>query len=255
MFVPFYLMIVNSLKPIDEFFYWPPRLYVINPTTNSFRVVFRILDTWMVPFSRFIFNSVFVTTMGMVLGICIAALAAYPLAKAKVPGMKFITAVVVGTLLFSNSSTDFVRFIIMSQFGMIDTYWALIIPTLSGVVLVFLLRQFIEATIPDEILEAARIDGGSEFAILFQIVIPMIKPAVMTAVVVTFPVLWSTHGSGVYSENLRTLPSVLAQIGLGGTAMQGPAAAVGVIIMVPSLFIFLYSQRSLMQTMSYSGIK
>jgi ABC-type glycerol-3-phosphate transport system permease component len=255
MFIPFYLMIVNSLKPLDEFFYWPPRLYVINPTFGNFRVVFRILDTWMVPFSRFIFNSAFVSLTGMVLGIAIASLAAYPLAKAKIPGMKFVTAVVVGTLLFNNESVGFVRFVIMSQFGMIDTYWALIIPGLSGVVLVFLIRQFIEATIPDEILEAARIDGGSEFAILFKIVLPMIKPAIMTAVVFSFPGLWSMEGAGVYSENLRTLPSVLAQIGLGGTALQGPAAAVGVIIMVPSFLIFVYSQRSLMQTMSYSGIK
>jgi len=255
MFIPFYLMIVNSLKPIDEFFYWPPRLYVINPTTANFRVVFRVVDTWMVPFSRFIFNSVFVSSVGMVLGIVIASLAAYPLAKAKIPGMKLITAIVIGALLFNNSSIDFVRFLIMSIFGMIDSYWALIIPGLSGVILVFLIRQFIEATIPDEILEAARIDGGSEFSILFKVVLPMIKPAIMTAVVFSFPGLWSMEGAGVYSENLRTLPSVLAQIALGGTALQGPAAAVGVIIMVPSFLIFIYSQRSLMQTMSYTGIK
>jgi len=255
MFIPFYLMIVNSLKPIEELFYWPPRLYVINPTTMHFRTVFMILDLWMVPFTRFVFNSAFISVVGTAVGILVASLAAYPLAKAKVPGMKFITAVVVGTLLFSNNSTDFVRFIIMSFFGMIDSYWALIIPTISGVVIVFLIRQFIEATIPDETLEASRIDGASEFAILFKIVLPMIKPAMLTAVIFTFPGLWGAEGAGVYSENLRTLPSVLAQIGLGGIALSGPAAAVGVILMIPSLVIFVYSQRSMMQTMSYTGIK
>jgi len=255
MFIPFYLMIVNSLKPIEELFYWPPRLYVINPTVRHYRTIFMILDLWMVPFTRFIFNSAFISVVGTAAGIVVASLAAYPLAKAKVPGMKFITAVVIGTLLFSNHSTDFVRFMIMSFFGMIDTYWALIIPPISGVVIVFLIRQFIEATIPDEILEAARIDGSSEFSILFKIVLPMIKPAMLTAVIFTFPGLWGAEGAGIYSENLRTLPSVLSQIALGGIALSGPAAAVGVILMLPSLVIFVYSQRSMMQTMSYTGIK
>ena len=256
MVIPFYLAVVNSLKPIEEFFYWPPRLYVINPTLRNYRILFMLVDNWMVPFSRFVFNSVFAAVVGTTLAILISCLAAYPLAKAKIPGMKLITAVVIGALLFHNQSTDFMRFIIMSWFGMIDTYWAMLIPGLSGTMFVFLIRQFIVGTIQDEIIEAARIDGASEFRILFRVVMPIIRPAVLTMVVLAFPGFWAGTGAvGIYTEALRTLPGVLSQIALGGLALSGPAAAVAVIIMIPSFVVFVYSQRAMLQTMAYSGIK
>ncbi|MCL2708104.1 MAG: carbohydrate ABC transporter permease [Defluviitaleaceae bacterium] len=255
MFFPFYLTVIQSFKPIEEFFYWPPRFYVINPTGRNYSIVFRVIDNWMVPMTRFMFNSIFTAVAGTAMAVVLSCLAAYPLAKGKIPGMKFLTAVVIGTLLFSNNSMDFFRYIILSGLRMVDTYWALIIPWISGTMYVFLIRQFIIGTMQDEIIEASRIDGASEYTILFKIVMPMIKPAILTMIVYAFPTIWTAVGTGVYTENLRTLPSVIGQIAMGGTAFSGPASAAGVMIMVPSLVIFIYSQRSIMATMAYSGIK
>ena len=256
MALPFYLAVVNSLKPIEEFFYWPPRFYVINPTFRNYSIILKIVDNWMVPFSRFFLNSILVTLAGTAAALIIGCMAGYALAKGKAPGLNILSAVVVGALLFhNNGALEFFQYIMMSWFRMIDTYWAVIIPGICGTLYVFLIKQFIIGTLQDEVIEAARIDGAGEYRILFNIVIPVIKPAIMTAVVYAFPSFWNSAGKGIYTENVRTLASVLAQIGLGGTARQGPAAAVAVMMMVPGLIVFIYSQRSIMKTMGYSGIK
>ena len=256
MALPAYYSIIQSLKPIEELFAYPPKFLVRNPTLRNYQYAIRLAGSSWVPFSRYLANSIFVTTVGTGLYVIIASLAAYPLAKSKLPGVKFLSALVVWTLLFSDSVTAIPRYIVVAGLGMIDTYFAILIPAMAGSFGVFLMRQFMSNAIPDSVLEAARIDGAGEYRIFWQIVMPCVKPAWLTLVIFTFQSMWSaTGGSYIFSEELKTLPSVLSTIAGGGIARSGAGSAVAVILMMPPVIIFMISQSSIMDTMAHSGLK
>ena len=256
MALPAYYSIIQSLKPIEELFAYPPKFLVRNPTLRNYQYAIRLAGSSWVPFSRYLANSIFVTTVGTGLYVIIASLAAYPLAKSKLPGVKFLSALVVWTLLFSDSVTATPRYIVVAGLGMIDTYFAILIPAMAGSFGVFLMRQFMSNAIPDSVLEAARIDGAGEYRIFWQIVMPCVKPAWLTLVIFTFQSMWSaTGGSYIFSEELKTLPSVLSTIAGGGIARSGAGSAVAVILMMPPVIIFMISQSSIMDTMAHSGLK
>ena len=160
-------------------------------------------------------------------------------------------------LLFRPEVTAIPQYVIVSKLGMVNTYWALILPALASTMGVFLIRQFVVVAIPDATLEAARIDGASEYRIFYKIVMPGIKPALMTAIIFTFQALWnSADGTQfIYSEKLKSLPNVLSTIVAGGIARAGAASAVSVILMIPPIIVFLISQSSVMETMTRSGLK
>lgn len=256
MVLPLFYSVIQSLKPIEEIFAYPPRFFVRNPTMENFKQVFQLADNLWVPFSRYLFNSLFVSIVGTALYMVIAALAAYPLAKGKFKGLGIISQLIVLAMLFRPEVIGVPQYIIISGLGMVDTYAALIFPVMSGTMGVFLLKQFIISAVPDATLEAAEIDGAGEYRIFFSIILPSIKPAMLTLLIFTFQSMWA--GSGVqyiFSEELKLLPSVLSSIAAGGIARTGPAAAVTVILMIPPIAVFLYSQSSVMETMSHSGLK
>ena len=120
---------------------------------------------------------------------------------------------------------------------------------------VFLMKQFAEG-IPEEILESARIDGAKEIPLFFRMVLPMVRPAWLTLGIFTFTSVWSTTGTQfIYSEELKMLPAMLAQIGGAGLSRAGVSAAVSVLLMVPPVVMFLFCQRSVIETMAHSGLK
>lgn len=256
MALPAFYSIIQSFKPIEEIFAFPPKFFVRNPTFSNYERAIRLASTSWVPFSRYVVNSIFVSITGTMAYVIIASLAAYPLAKSKAPGMGLFGTIVVWMLLFSGEVTTIPRYIVVSTIGIIDTYLAILLPVLAGSFGVFLMKQFMSNSIPNEILEAARIDGSNEYRIFWTIVMPCVKPAWLTLVIFTFQSMWSTTGgSYIYSEQLKTLPSVLSTIAGGGIARSGAGAAVAVILAIPPIVIFIISQSSIMDTMAHSGMK
>ena len=255
MLLPIYYTVVNSLKPIHELFLFPPRLYVTSPTLDNFRGLIRIQGQAPVPFERYAFNSLFVTVAATGGFMLAASMAAYPLAKHRFPGKKVILQLVVFAILFRTEVTAVPQYILMVKTRLIDTYAALILPALATSFGVFLMTQFAEG-IPEEILESARIDGAKEIPLFFRMVLPMVRPAWLTLGIFTFTSVWSTTGTQfIYSEELKMLPAMLAQIGGAGLSSAGVSAAVSVLLMVPPVVMFLFCQRSVIETMAHSGLK
>lgn len=257
MILPMLYSVIQAFKPLDELFLYPPRFFVRNPTTQNFSDVFYLTESLEVPFLRYVFNSVFITVAGTAIYIILASAAGYALGKGTFRGKSALSALVVWALLFRPEVTAIPQYVIVSKLGMVNTYWALILPALASTMGVFLIRQFVVVAIPDATLEAARIDGASEYRIFFKIVMPGIKPALMTAIIFTFQSLWNSASGTqfIFSEKLKGLPNVLSTIVAGGIARAGAASAVSVILMIPPIIVFLISQSSVMETMTHSGLK
>ncbi len=255
MVLPLYYMVISSLKPTSELFYFPPKFYVVNPTLQNFISLIKLQSQSDVPFERYLFNSVFVTVVSTLGYVLIASMAAYAISKHKFPLKKTITQSVVFAILFRPEVTSVPLYIIMVKTGLVDNYWSIILPAMSGSFGVFLLQQFLD-NVPDEMIEAARIDGASEFKIYGKLIMPLLKPAWMTVIIFTFISIWNTTATQfIYSEDMKMLPAMLSSLSSAGITRTGVAAAVGVLMMIPSVVIFLFSQNSIVETMAHSGLK
>ncbi len=255
MALPLVLAICNSLKPLEELYIFPPRFFVRTPTFDNFHDVFVLMSQSWVPFSRYIFNTVFITIVGTLGHLLVASLCAYALAKHKFPGRNFIFWVIVTALMFSTQVTAIPNYLIMSKIGWLDTYLSLIVPAIAKPLGLFLMKQFMEQ-IPDSLLEAARIDGAKETRVFLRIAMPQVKPAWLTLIIFCFQDLWNLQGSNyIYSEELKTLPYALSQISAAGISRARATAAVAVIMMIVPIVIFVISQSNIIETMASSGIK
>lgn len=256
MALPIVYSLVQSVKPMEEIFAYPPKFFVKNPTFDNYIQVYQLCQNLWVPLSRYIFNSLFISVIGTVVYVFIASATAFPLSKHKFPGKAIISAVIVWALLFRPEVTGVAQYIIISKLAMINTYWSMLLPPLAGTFGVFLMMQFMETAIPDSVLEAARIDGASEYRIFYGIAMPAVKPAWLTLVIFTFQSFWNaTSVSYIYDESLKPLPSILTNISSGGLARAGASSAVAVILLVPPIIIFIISQSSMTETMAHTGLK
>lgn len=255
MALPLIYAVNNAFKPLDEIFIFPPRFFVKNPTLDNFFDLFALMgDSW-VPLSRYIVNTLLITLVGTIGHILLASAAAYPLAKYRFYGSKTLFNIVILALMFSGHVTAIPNYMVMSWLGWINTHASIIVPSLAFPLGLFLMKQFMEQ-IPDSILEAAKIDGASEYRIFWSIVMPNVRPAWLTLLILQFPALWGTDGgSFIYSENLKTLHYALGQISEGGIARAGVGAAVALLLMIVPITLFIISQSSVMQTMATSGLK
>lgn len=255
MLLPIVYVLVTAFKPLNEILAYPPKFFVRNPTLNNFSDLIEITQETWIPFERSLFNSMFIAIVGTVAYILIASMAAYPLAKGKSRYIAIYYQIVVLAILFRPEVTRTPLYIIISKLGMVNTYWSLLMPTLAGSFGVFLMRQFM-MTIPDVMIEAARIDGASDFRIWWSMVMPMVKPAWMTLAIFTFRDLWNMGESQyIYEESLKTLTAVMQSISSAGIARAGAGAAVALIMMIPPVVVFVISQSSVMETMATTGIK
>lgn len=255
MALPLVYVISNAFKPLDEIFLFPPKFFVRNPTLENFQDLFVLMAKSWVPFSRYIFNTVFITVVGTVGNVIICSLAAYALAKHKFPGSKALFEIIVVSLMFSAHVTAIPNYLIMSKLGWVDTYKSLIVPAFATSLGLFLMKQFMEQ-IHDAMIEAARIDGASEWYIFFHIAMPMVKPAWLTLVIFSVQNLWNIRGSNfIYEEQLKTLPAALQQILQGGIARAGVGGAVSLLIMIVPIVLFVITQSNIIETMGSSGIK
>lgn len=252
---PLVYAINSAFKPLDEIFVYPPKLFVRNPTMDNFQDLFVIMGKSWVPFSRYLFNTVFITIAGTVGHIIIASMGAYVLAKYRFPGSKTFFKIVVTALMFNGYVTAIPNYLVMSKIGWVDTMWAIIIPAFAAPMGLFLMKQFMDG-IPEALLEAAKIDGAKEWRIFIMIVMPMVKPAWLTLMIFSVQNLWNTKASNfIYSEELKTLPYALQQIISGGVARAGVGAAVTLVMMIVPITIFILSQSNIIETMASSGIK
>ena len=255
MILSVYLAVVMSLKPSQEWFIFPPKLYAMDPTLDNFRDMFRSADRLWVPFSRYVANSVLVTVSVTLAQCFTASMAAFVLAKGKFRGSKFLNSVIVVSLLYQSNVIYIVQYMVISKLGMIDTYLALILPNIATPVGVFLMRQSI-SQIPDAVIEAAKVDGAGMFRICWEVVMPNQKPALMTLVIFAFQAAWNIQSNTyVFDESLKTLPTAVAQAAASGIARQGVAMAAAVFMLIPPVIVFMAAQKNVIETMAHSGIK
>jgi len=254
--LPLILAIGFSLKPLNELFVYPPTLWPRNPTLENFTMLFNLMTTTWVPFSRYIFNTVFITVMSIIGHVIFASMAAYPLAKHRFPGQKFINEVITMSLMFVPTVNDVANYLTMSALGWIDNYLAIIVPAIGSTLGLFLMRNYMSASIPDSLLESARIDGAGEFTIFWKIVMPIVKPAWLTLIILMFQSVWNgQHSTYIYSEEMKTLPYALSQIVSGGIIRRGAGQAVSIIMMLVPCTVFIINQSKILETMASSGMK
>ncbi len=255
MAVPMVYAVTSSLKPLDELFKFPPTLFARNPTFDNFSDLFVTMSQSYVPFSRYVFNTVFVTFAGTAGEVIIASMAAYVLAKYNFPGGRIFFNVVVTALMFTGYVTAIPNYLIMTKLHIVDTYWALILPAFAAPIGLFLMKQYMEG-IPDSIIEAAKIDGANEWTTFIKLVMPNAKPAWLTIIIFSVQSLWNNNASNlIYTENLKPVTYALQQIQLGGIVRTGQTAAVTVIIMLLPVLIFIFAQSQVLETMATSGLK
>ena len=212
---PLVYAINSAFKPLDEIFIYPPRLFVRNPTMNNFQDLLVIMGKSWVPFTRYLFNTVFITSLGTAGHLLIASMGAYVLAKYEFPGGKAFFNLVVVALMFSGYVTAIPNYLLMSKIGWVDTYWAIIVPSFASPMGLFLMKQYMEG-VPDVLIEAAKIDGAKEWRIFSRIVLPVVKPAWLTLMIFSVQGLWNTRASNfIYSEELKTLPYASTDFGGG----------------------------------------
>ena len=256
MFIPMFYVIIQSLKPLDELWMFPPKFIVMNPTLKNYSDLVTLMNDSWVPFSRYIFNTVLVSVCGTTGNLFFASLAAYAMAKIKFPGGKGMFKLVRTSLMFHKTVTAASNFIIMSALHLIDTQLAIIIPAFASSLGLYLMKQFMDSNVPDAILESARIDGCGEFKTWWIIAMPMVKPGWLTLIVYCFQDLWNA-GSSIYihSEQFKSFNYAIGQILAGGIARAGAGAASTVIMMMVPIIVFVITQSNIIETMGSSGMK
>lgn len=254
-FFPLLMAVSMAMKPIHELFYYPPKLLAENPTLDNFRMLLSLMQNTRVSFFRYAFNTVLISVAVTIGHVFLASMAAYPLAKLKIPGIKAINTLVMLSLMFVSAVTDVANYLTVSWLKWLDTYWACIIPTMGASLGLFIMRNYM-STIPDSLLEAARMDGCTDFQLYWRIVMPLSKPAWLTVAILMFQQVWSMDNTNyVYDESLKTLPYALSQITSGALVRQGAGQAVGVLMMIVPAIVFMVNQSKIIETMASSGMK
>mgnify|MGYP005764510271 CR=1 FL=1 len=234
--MPLVYTICSAFKPLDEIYLYPPSFFVKNPTFNNFQDMLVVMSSSYVPFTRYIFNTVFTTLVGTVGHLIFGSMAAYVLAKYNFPGSKGFFNLCVTAIMF-------------------NAYVALIVPAFALPMGLFLMKQFMEQ-IPDALIEAAKIDGAKEGRIFLQIVMPNVKPAWLTVTIFSVQNLWNMKGQiYIYSEEFKMLPYALQQIMSAGVARAGVGSAATMVVMMVPIIIFVAAQSNILETMASSGIK
>lgn len=257
--LPLIYLVCTAFKPLSELYVFPPQFFVRNPTMKNFADLLLSLSSSAVPFTRYVFNSVFITVITVALTIVISSLAAYGMVKHNPPGSKLWFQVVIAAMMVSPFVTQIPRYLIVNGLGLINTYSALIIPALASAYYFFLVKQFMDQ-IPNELVEAARIDGSGEMHTFWRIIMPMLTPAWVTMMIFCFVASWNDYFSPLIYLNdqaMKTLPLALNTISGGGSGIgrAGAVAAATLLMTMPTVILFTVSQRKVMQTMIHSGIK
>ncbi|GAF22106.1 N-acetyl-D-glucosamine ABC transport system, permease protein 2 [Bacillus sp. JCM 19047] len=238
-----------------------PEVFVDKPTIQNFADLINNRSESGVPMSRYLFNSIIVTLVVVAITVFISSMAGYVLSKKKFKLKKMIFELNTLALMFVPAAVGIPTYLLIQQIGLLDTFWVHILPMLAMPVGLFLLKQFIDQ-IPNELIEAAQMDGAKDIQIYWKIIMPLVAPALATVAILSFQAVWnSVEASTLYinDENLKTFAfymSTLTSDAAGNTvAGQGMAAAAALIMFLPNLVIFIILQSKVMNTMAHSGIK
>lgn len=260
MLLPLVYIFNHALKPFSELFVFPPNLFVRQPTLQNFTELFVVTRDSAIPATRYLFNSIIVSVLGTGGVVIVSAMCAYPLSKHHFPGHKLVFSTIVVSLMFIAEAVEIPRYVIVSKLGIMNTYWGHILPHLAAPVGVFLMKQFMDQ-LPNDLLEAAKIDGASELKVFLRIVVPITMPAVATVFILQFQSIWNDVSTSVLfmqDDAMKTFPfflSTITQNMANSVARQTAAAAAGLLMFLPTLIIFLFFQRKVIATMAHSGIK
>lgn len=256
--LPIIFIFINAFKPIDELFAYPPRFYVINPTLQNFKTLFGLTADSSVPVTRYLFNSIAATLLTVLGNVILAVCSGYVLSKKRFKCKKALFDINTTALMFVSVAVTIPRYFIIVYTGLQDNFLAHIIPLLVSPTSVFLVKQFIDQ-IPDALIEAVVIDGGSDYLIIRKIIMPLVSPAIATVVIISFQTAWNaTEASTLYinNETLKNFAFYMNSLsGTGGVAGQGVAAASSLIMFLPNLILFIICQSRVMNTMAHSGLK
>lgn len=250
---PLLWMIFTAFKPEGEIRRFPPTVLPETWTTENFATLLSQLD-----FPRYFFNSAVVAIAVTALNLLCCSMAGYALAKLRFRGKGLLMGIVLGTLMVPSMVTFVPMFVLVSKLGLTNTYWALVLPFIAGAFGVFLMRQFI-GELPDELMDASRIDGAGELRIFLQMVLPLSRPALATLGILQFLATWNNFLwplVAVQSTDMYTLPVALALYSTGQNTVQyGLMIAGATIIVVPTVALFIVLQRYFVQGISTTGIK
>lgn len=260
MLLPLVFIFNHALKPYQELFVYPPNFFVREPSFQNFTELFLVASTSTIPVTRYLFNSLIISGGAVVCVTIVSALCAYPISKHKFPGHQLVFSTIILSLMFATETVQIPRYLVVSHLGIMNTYLGHILPMIAMPVGVFLLKQFIDQ-LPNELLEAARIDGAGEFFIFMRIVIPVVMPAVATVAILTFQGAWGNQETStlfMQDDEMKNFPFFLSTLTnnlANSVARQGAAAAAALVMFVPNLLIFLFFQGKVIATMAHSGIK
>jgi multiple sugar transport system permease protein len=253
MIMPFVWMILGAFKTDAEIRQYPTDFWPKEPTLDNFVTLFARLD-----FATFFFNSVVVAVFVTLGNIVFCSMVGYALAKLEFRGKKLLFALVLSTLMVPGVVTFVPLFVLTANLGLVNSYPGLILPFLITPLGVFLMRQFMLG-LPDELIEAARIDGASEWRIFLRVIMPLCGPAIATLTILTFLASWNNFLWPLVvatTEDMYTLPVALALYSVGQNAARyGLMMAGAVVVVVPVLIVFVALQRYFVQGISLTGIK
>jgi multiple sugar transport system permease protein len=258
MLLPVIYLINQAFKPLGELYAFPPTIFVKNPTLKNFQDLFALSGTTGVPMTRYLFNSIVITILTIVINLIITVCAAYAFSKKKFRAKTAMFNMNQMALMFVATAVGVPRYIVIVNTGLINNWLAHILPLIAVPVSLFLVKQFVDQ-IPDALIEAAIVDGAKDFKIIQMVIIPMVKPALATTVVFTFNSVWqATEASNnfITNDTMRTLAFYLNSLSTNNAvAAAGMTAAASVILFLPSILIFIIMQSKVMNTMAHSGIK
>lgn len=257
--IPIVFIVCHAFKPMDELFAFPPQILVHRPTLQNFSKLFKASQQSEIPMSRYVFNTLIVTLSVVLLSILMSTMAGYALSKLRFRGKKTIMEINNAALMFVSVAVMIPRYLVIDTLGLKNTYLAHILPLIAMPVGLFLVKQFIDQ-VPDALIDAAYMDGAGDFKIYRSIILPLIKPAIATTVILAFQQVWvNVESSNLYVEDksMQTLAFYLNTLANtnNNVAGQGVQAAGVLIQFLPNLAIFLILRKSFMNTMVHSGIK
>ncbi len=259
MAMPIVFIICHAFKPMEELFAFPPRFFVSNPTLDNFTKLIKFSRSAGIPLTRYLFNSLVVTVLTVGLSLLLTTGAAFAFSKIRFRGRSLMLQINQIAIMFVATAVLIPRYMVISRTGLIDTVLAHVLPLVAMPVALFLVKQFVDQ-VPDSLIEAAHLDGATDLQVYRKIVLPIIRPAVATAMVLVFQQVWTNLETSSYftnDESMKTLTFYMNTLvnASNGVAGQGVAAAASLIMFIPNLILFIICQNAVMNTMATSGIK
>ncbi|HOA80641.1 MAG TPA: carbohydrate ABC transporter permease [Defluviitaleaceae bacterium] len=250
--IPFIWMVSTSFKGPGEIFVFPPKWIPRAPTFQNYIDLFQEVN-----FGRPFLNSVIVSLSTTFLSVLIATMAGYGFAKFNFKNKNVLFLVILGTIMVPGQITMIPVFLLLTQFNLLNTYWGLILPAIANAFNIFFMRQFISG-IPDELIEAAKMDGAHEGWIFFRVILPLAKPAMAAITIFTFTGSWNNFLWPLIiatDESMYTLPVAVSVLGGQYTENIAMQMAGSVIVILPLIIVFLFTQRYFIKGITFTGLK